>query len=389
MFSSPLARLVEGPGYGRAITFACISIPLAAFSSIQSSLYRRDFDFKMLFGARLIGVLTPLLVTTPLAFFLRNFWALVISTIVQNLMLAVYLTLKSPWKPRLYYSWKQLKQMLGFSMWTVFESVSIWLTGYADLFIVGTFLSQHYLGIYRTSMATVGGIVGIVTAATTPVLFASLSRLQDDREEFRRMFFRFQKIVGMLVVPIGFGIFVFGDVVTAVMLGRQWGEAVGFIGLWGLVSTVTILFSHYASEVYRSLGRPRLSALAQWLHIVVLVPVVYVFAQQGFGKLYVARSLVRLETVLVNSMLLHVCCGISSGKMLKNVFPAFAAGTIMALAGFALRLLTQSLGWNLLFILLCAVLYFALLSLFPTEKEQQLLRIKNHVVARYVRYGKK
>lgn len=388
IFSKPLAVLVGCSGHADAIIVACASIPLAAFSSIQTSLYKRNFDFKTLFGARILGVLAPLLITTPLAFFMRNFWALVLGTIIRNLILAVYLTVKSPWKPRWYYNWQQLKQMFGFSMWTVFESVSIWLTGYADLFLVGTFLSQYYLGIYRTSMATVGGIVGVITAATTPVLFASLSRLQNNQDEFQTMFFRFQKIVSILVVPIGFGIFIFSDVVTAIMLGDQWGNAIGFIGLWGLMSTITILFSHYASEVYRSLGRPKLSALAQWLHIVVLVPIVFIFAKKGFEQLYVARSLVRLESVLVDCTLLYFCCKISPWKMSKNVLPAFIASGIMAVIGYGLHLLSHNLIVNLLFIIICAAVYFVVLSLFKTDRNL-MVRIKDYFVAKYLHHENK
>ena len=59
-FSKPLARLVGCPGYELGLIVACASIPIAAFSSIQTSLYKRHFDFKTLFGARIIGVLIPL-----------------------------------------------------------------------------------------------------------------------------------------------------------------------------------------------------------------------------------------------------------------------------------------------------------------------------------------
>jgi len=48
LFAEPLAIAVGNPGLGHVIIVACVSIPLAAFSSIQMSLFKRDFDFKML-----------------------------------------------------------------------------------------------------------------------------------------------------------------------------------------------------------------------------------------------------------------------------------------------------------------------------------------------------
>ena len=136
--------------------------------------------------------------------------------IALNFTNALILTIKSKWKPRWYYNIQLFKEMFSFTMWSMLEAISIWLTSYVDIFIVGTMLSQHCLGLYRTSMSTVGQITSIITAATTPVLFSSLSRLQNDREQFNEMFFKFQKLVGILIIPIGIGIFLFSDLITRV-----------------------------------------------------------------------------------------------------------------------------------------------------------------------------
>ena len=176
IFSAPLAAFVGNPGLGHVLIVACVSIPLAAFSSIQSALFRRDLDFKTLARIRIIATIIPLVVTVPLAFWLRSYWALVIGTITVNLVKAVLYTVLSKWKPELYYNISKLKEMLSFTIWSMIESVSIWLTGYVDVFIVGTMLSQYYLGLYKTSSALVGQIMGLITAITTPILFSALSK---------------------------------------------------------------------------------------------------------------------------------------------------------------------------------------------------------------------
>ena len=57
VFAEPWATLVGSPGVGNVLIIACISIPLAAFSSIQMALYRRDLDFKTLFKVRIVSIL--------------------------------------------------------------------------------------------------------------------------------------------------------------------------------------------------------------------------------------------------------------------------------------------------------------------------------------------
>ena len=99
IFSENIAELVGNPGLGNVIVIAAVSLPLTSFSSIQMSRYKRNFDFKTLFYVRIVGVCVPIFVTVPLAFVTRSFWALVIGTIVGNLVNAIILTARSEWKP--------------------------------------------------------------------------------------------------------------------------------------------------------------------------------------------------------------------------------------------------------------------------------------------------
>lgn len=370
LLSEPLAALVGNPGLGHVVIIACAAIPLAAFSSIQMALYRRDLDFKTLFKVRLASILVPIVVTIPLALWLRSYWALIIGHLTQNVTNAVLLTLFSRWKPRFYYSFAKLKEMLSFTVWSLIEHVSIWLTGYVDVFIVGTMLSQHYLGLYKTSSTLVGQIMGLVTAAATPVLFSSLSRLQNNDAEFKQMFFKFQKLVGILVFPLGIILFCFSDLITTLLLGSQWMEASGFIGLWGLFSALNIVFSHFSSEVYRALGRPKLSVLVQWLHIVVLWPVVLVAVGYGFETLYTARSWIRLELMAANLVVLYYVVHITLFQMVRNVFPSLVASLMAMGVAMTLRMVVvDNLSMQLVSLLSCAVAYIAILALFPKERK--------------------
>jgi len=368
LFNEPLARLVGNPGLGYVLIIASMSLPLQALSSIQMANYKRDLDFKTLFKARLVGVLVPLFVTIPLAFYMRSFWALVIGTIAVCLANVIVLTIWSKWRPRLFFSWQKLREMLSFTLWSMIESVSVWLTSYIDIFIVGVCLSQYYLGLYKTSMTTVAQITTLITAATTPVLFSSLSRLQDSRQEFEQLFYRFQKLVGLLIIPIGAGIYVFRDFITLVLLGQQWMEASLFIGLWGLTSAITIVLAHYSSEVYRALGKPKLSVLAQVLHIIVLWPVVQIAVQYGFETLCYARALVRLELVVVQLAITYIVVKLSPIQMFKNILPASIAACIMGVCGTLLLQVSVSNLWTICAILICTSVYGLLIALFKDER---------------------
>lgn len=369
LFSEPLATLVGNPGLGHVLTIACVSIPLAAFSSIQMALYKRDFDFKTLFKVRIVGICIPLFVTIPLAIWLKSYWALVIGTIAGNLVNALLLTYYSKWKPALFYSFAKLKEMFSFTMWSMFESISIWLTSYVDIFIIGVYLNEYYLGLYKTSITIVGQITALITGVTTPILFSALSRLQSDEEEFKRMFFKFQKLVALLVFPLGVGIFCFSDLITMLLLGNQWMEASGFIGLWGLTSAITIVLAHYSSEVYRSKGRPKLSVLVQWLHMIVLYPLILITINYGFEVLYISRALVRLELVLVNMIMMYAVIKISPFSMIKNIITPCIAAVAMWSFSYIFIQFNNSIPWQVINVVFCGIVYLSVICCFSKERE--------------------
>jgi PST family polysaccharide transporter len=370
LFCKPIATLVGNPGLGSVISIACVQLPVTSFSSIQMALYRRNFDFKTLFWARLISICIPFVVTIPLALSGLSYWALILGTICGNLSNAVILTFKSDWKPKWFYSERILKEMLSFSIWSLIEAISIWLTVWVDAFIIGSVLNVYYLGLYKTSTSMVNSLLALITAATTPVMFSALSRLQSDSEQFNSMFFKMQRLVSVLVFPLGVGVFLYSDLATQIILGGKWNEASGIIGIWALTSAIMIIFDHYCSEVYRAKGRPKLSFLAQVLHLVVLVPICVISSKYGFWTLIYARSWIRLEGILVNFFLMKMIIGFPVLKMVRNVFPTAISAVVMGMIGYSLQQLSDGVVWSFVSIIICAASYFGLIYLFPNVRKE-------------------
>lgn len=382
IFREPLATLVGSPGLGLVLTIASVSIPLASLSSIQMALFKRDFDFKTLFWLRIAMIIVPLFVTIPLAFWLRNYWALVIGTVVTNLINALLLTIKSKWRPRRYYSFSRLKEMFSFCSWSIFDSILVWSTSYVDIFVIGRVLNSHYLGLYKTAITTVGQFTSLVTASVIPVILPTISRLQNDIPRMRETLLKFQKYTSIVLLPLGVGIFMFSELITKVMLGSQWSEAAPFIGLWGLMEVVTVIFARFCSNVYPAIGKPKISVIVQVLYLLVFIPAVVISGRYGFETLYTTRSLIRLEGLLVNLIAIYIVIKQSPGKMLVNILPEAFACTLMALFAAVLLSLNDSIILSFVWIGVCVVAYFTVLLVFPEERVI-LMQFKDRIINRF------
>lgn len=383
IFREQLAVAVGNPGLGIVLVVACSSLPLSSFSSIQLALFRRALDFRSIMPVRIAVALVPLVVTLPLALLGFDYWSLIIGTIVGNMLNATALTLLSPWKPGLYYSFLQLRDMFAFSGWTLLEAIVIWATSWAGTFVVGGILNPYYLGLYKQPMTFVNSAFGIITNATTPVLFSSLSKLQDDMKEYRKFFYRFQFNIAMLVLPLGVGIFFFRDYLTRILLGEAWLESSLMLGCWGLSQGFMIVFAHYCSEVFRSLGKPKVSLFCQSIYLAAMVPTLYFAASTSFIALSIASGAIRLVSIVVDQIVIKHVAGITSRRVISGVRAPLIGCALMGVAAFCLvSWAGDNMLLNTLNIAVCILVYTIAIAAFPEGREFVLNRVFGKLLRR-------
>lgn len=375
LFANNLAIILGSPGLGQAISIACVQLPLTSFSSIQMAIYRRKFDFKTLFVVRLCGVMIPLIVTVPLAILGFNYWALIFGNICGQLFNAIILTLRSKWKPQFIYNFCILKKMISFSIWSLIESISIWLTVWIDTFIIGRFLNEYYLGLYKTSTSMVNSIMSIVTASVIPVLFSSLSRLQNDDINFKKMFYNVQRYVAYIVFPMAIGGYIYRDFLTNILLGERWIEASNIVGIWIVTSAIVIVFSNFNSEVYRAKGKPKLSFISQILHLIFLVPTCILSLKMGFWEFVYSRSLIRLQGVVVGFIIIKYIMGFSLKRIFKSSLVPIVCSILMGVCALLLRSINGSIIWSFVSIVLCAGIYIILVIAFAFNDFKEIKKM--------------
>ena len=119
-----------------------------------------------------------------------------------------------------------------------------------------------------------------------------------------------------------------------------------------------------------SKGRPKLSFLAQVLHLIVLVPTIVVSSKYGFWPLVLARSWIRMQFVLVHLILMKFAIGIPILKTVKNVIPTFSSAIAMGFVGYFLQQIKEGILWDLLSIIICMIFYFGILFIIPSMRSE-------------------
>ena len=137
-----------------------------------------------------------------------------------------------------------------------------------------------------------------------------------------------------------------------------------------LMEAITVVFARFCSPVYPAIGKPRVSVIVQILHLVVLIPAIIISGQYGFKALYVTRSLVRFELVLVNMIAVYIMIKQSPWKMITNILPQLVCALVMGIIGYLLLAFNNGVVLSFVWVVLCIGIYFsALYFLFPKERD--------------------
>lgn len=363
-----LASLVGNEGLGIPLAVMGGMLPLSAFSSIQMAMYRRSFNFKFLLSIRMITIITPLFVSIPMALLGFDYWSLIVGLLVAQLFTAIALCVRQEKIISIYFSYRVFCSMFSFSAWSLAEAFSIWLTAWVDTFIISHFLNAYYLGVYKMPTAIVTTVMAIATSSMAPVLFAALSRHQHNQEEFEKTFLTFQRYMALFLVPLGVGMFVYQDFIVQILLGPQWQLAGIVLGSWALSSSLVTAISYLISEAFRAKGMPNISFLAQMLHLIVLIPVIYICVQYDFTTFVYARSIVRVQMIAVLLILLSIYVDMNAWRVIRNIKSYIIASLIVGIGSYLLLHVYNSMIWTIFCICISLISYLVVLYMFPTER---------------------
>ncbi len=370
LFNEPIANLVGNPGKGHLLIITGVVIPIYSMIGIQNCKLKKELNFKKLFYVRIASALVPLVITIPLALLGLDYWALIIGNIMGIVVNSVVLFAVKAFTPMIHFSWAELIEMLSYGIWTLLNGIATWLTSWIDAFLIGRYLTDYYLGLYKNSANLVTSIFTIVTASIAPVLFSSLSKLQNDELLFKKVFLGIQRSVAILLVPMGVGLALYGSFATDILLGGKWKEASEIIAVLSLTTALRTIFVQLNGDVFRAKGYFKTPLFLELLDLVVNVPLCYLALQRDFWTFVHVRAALRLFLAIPESYYLWKRCNISFISIMQNVWKFFFASGTMAAVALLLQKVGTSNIWNTISIMICAVVYGGTLCLFKKEREE-------------------
>jgi lipopolysaccharide exporter len=290
LLAPAIAVLFRAPTLPPVLRALGVSFVFMGWSMTSLGLLRRQLRFRILSVISMTAyVLAYLVVGVGLALLGAGVWSLVAASLSSTAVQAVwqYIVVRHPLRPVL--RWEPYRAVCSYGVRLEGAYLMNYIGGNLDTFTVSRTASAAALGQYTRAYALIFQPLGNYLAqALTSVLFSTLSRIQHDLARLRSAYLSVLSLGTLLLFPVCAGIAVAAQELVQVVLGPQWGLAVGLVPWFALAggcnvaSQFTQLLADARAELNRSLAVQTVYILVLALLIVLALPFrshgVWVFA---------------------------------------------------------------------------------------------------------------
>ena len=302
---------------------------LSGFGNIGLTMYRRELRFRPIALIGLSQRLCAAITTVGLAFWLRNYWAMVIGEAVFFLVGLVLSYTSHGYRPR--FSLARLRRQWDFCKWILVQNLALFLKNQGDNFVIVRFFGIDLMGVYSMAMR----IAALPTQqAMFPVImpvYSGLAKKQHDPAAFDSSFLKVIGATASLMFPAAALFACLAEPLVLAVLGERWSMAIPLVAPLTL-SVMLAVVTVPAVTVLTIRGRVRLLAGLNWLSAIAVVAALIIVAQWRDIELLVwVRVFVTAGLLLVYYSFMVSVSGLRVLQLLDSIYRPLLASLAMAI----------------------------------------------------------
>jgi lipopolysaccharide exporter len=294
------AQVLGSESLKSVLVVSALGFLASAPQSLSFSLATRDKKLLLISFADILLAILVLGMTIGLAFYLRNYWAFIISGIAGTCIRTLLSYVLFPSSVfRLSLDATFVREIWKFSRFVAGSSILTLFLSQIDKFVLGHYLTIGDFGIYMLAVniayvpRTFCGMYG------QRVLFPTYAQAhRDDPNSIRRVFYEKLRRVGPLYCFLVGGLIGFAPVVISVMYQARYAPAAYYLALLS-IPTFFVLSGVAATEALVAVGEVRVNYYANLFRISCLLPALGLAIYSGqIGAILIVITLSELSATI-------------------------------------------------------------------------------------------
>lgn len=345
--------------------------PLRTLGDTHDALLTKRLQFGRIFIPDFLQGMVKGLASILFALMGFGAWSLIWGYLCGTLISALAYWLITPWHPSLEFDWSMARELVRYGVKIIGVDIVAILLINIDYLLIGRYLGAGAMGVYSIAFRLPDLLILQFARILGYVLFPVYTRMRSEPESLARGFYQTSRYLSLVTVPLAFGLALVAYPLTVLLFSEKWLEAAPVIQTLAFYS-LFISLAYPAGSIYKAEGRPQILTLVGLARLLLLFPALWwaVTVAQSITAVGQMHAIVALLGASLSLYVATRMLRLDVLKLLEALWPAFLAGSVMAVGVYGMmRLSAGLLPWLqlLLSVLSGGGFYFAVLLLVKRE----------------------
>lgn len=344
-----------------------LKLPVASVYTIQHAVLTRNMQFQKLVLPTVLSTIGSGVLGIAAAIAGWGVWALVLQTLMSQILIVCFLAIVIRWKPKLHFSKKKAKQHFSFGSRVVAATLINTFVGQLYTLTIGKTYSGTDAAYYNNGIMYPQKIIGIIEASVNSVTFPAIANVKDSQAQVKEIMKNTIQHVSFMIVPMMIGMALCAEHMIRVFLTDKWLPSVPYLQIVCL-TFVFMPMNGINYEAVKAIGKGDLFLKLQLIKTVINVGALFITLPHGILAVAWSGFITGFATIVLNAYPTGKYYNYGVFKQLKDLCPAcfYCIPMIIALSWMNYRLDYSSVVMLLIEVLTGMILYFAMAWIFKS-----------------------
>jgi O-antigen/teichoic acid export membrane protein len=318
-----------------------IEILLSGINRVSHAMLEKNMMFKEIAFAQIISQSAGSLIGISMAFMGYGLWSLVFLGISTQLIYTILVNFSLKWVPLFSFNIKDIKNILSFSSYLTVIKILDHIQRRSEIFIVSYSLGTYFGGIYSQSHALIKKPMKLISGFISPVLFASLSTIQDDFARIKSIYLRSIQSFVMIYLPISILLILYSESFILFVLGEKWSEVIDLMSIFGPMLIFTSM--HKCNTVsLKSIGKVNILFKIYSVFVPCSIIACVIGVQFGIKGVAIGMFITTFVLFISSTKSTLVELNIKLNEFLNQIKDIFFYGFLMLASAYLVNILLSS-----------------------------------------------
>ncbi len=362
----------------KLLVYTSVIFPITAIGQQFQVILEKELIFDKLSFAEIISVIIGTASSIIFAFQGYGVFSLIIGQIINTTvrMIIVLVIGLNIYKPKLYLSFNNLKEILRFGLFQMGERSIDYFAGNLDYILIGRFLGAKILGEYFFAYQLVLMPLTKINPILTKVAFPVFSKKQTENHVLNKGYIELSRLIAHIIIPALVGIAVVSPVAVPLLFGGKWSNTIILIQIMVILGIFKALCNPVGT-IELAKGRADIGFYWNMTVFVISAIVLYLAVQSGVILLVVSYTVLSITNFVIGLFIIRYLTGLKIMQYLKAIIKPAEYSIVMGIVTFILYILLELSDINSIFmftvlIISGGVCYFLLIFMFEKSYCKEL-----------------